>query len=275
MEEVKNVQSRRKNVENPGTLKVRSQYKYDSKGRITGYSMRATQDFNVYANKAAKAAGKQTMGAWLDGLSQADFAKDLEEWFYPKDLADGGFFWEHGNSENRPNFLAFMYNYKDFMPEEVQQKLEDELISTPQVQAQLNGKVDSERVLRYYALQAYNHVDDFLAALPQHKGEFNLFRSTQSNLVNPTKYQLQLHEEKMAEERKNLMFMYQKHPEMANIVLGNYDRLAAERYKLLKGSMKASKVTNEALAGAMHRQSLDYQIGDMQTETGQRENWRF
>lgn len=275
IEEEKNINSRRKDVQNPGTLKTRSQYQYDAKGRISGYSMRSTQDFNVYASRAAKDSGKRTIKQWLDELPQDKFAEDLQEWFYPKDLADGGFFWEHGNSENRPNFLAFMYNYKDFMPKEVQEKLEDELISTPQVQAHLNGKVPSDRILRYYALQTYNHVDDFLGALPQHKGEFNLFRSTQSNLVNPTKYQLELHEEKIAEERKNLMYMYQKQPDVLKSVLSTYDRMAAERYKLIKASAKAAKVTDEAVANALRRQTLDHEIGELKTETGHFVPWRF
>jgi hypothetical protein len=274
--EVQSVDKRRRDIEDPGTTKVRSEYEYGPKGQITGYSLRMGQEYKAYATKAAKAAGFSNMKEWLSDLSQDDFAKDLEEWFYPKDLADGGFYFEHGSDENRPNFLAFMYNYKDFMPKPVADKLEDELISTPTVQKILNGKVDSDRALRYYALQMYNHVDDFLeTAQKTHKGEFNIFRSTQSNLLNPTKYQLELHEERIAEERKNLQYMYQKQPELLKVVLGTYDKLAAERYKLLRSSKSFKNVTDTALANSMKRQSLNYRIGDMMTQTGDRDYWRF
>lgn len=256
--------------------KVRSQYEYGPRGEVTGYSMSAAKDFKIYAQKAAKAEGFGNLKDWFRDLSDADFKKDLEDWFYPHDLKEGGFFFEHeGNSDpgKNPNFLAFMYNYKDHMPKEMAEELKTRLTDQAKVALKLSGKVDEERLVRYYALQMWNHVDDFLGALPQHKGEFNLFRSTQSDLLNPTKYQKELIEEKMAEERKNFQFMYRKHPDVLGHTLEVYDKLAAERYKAMM--TETSSVRDPDIKRAEKRQELNRKIGEMQTEGDLFEPWRF
>lgn len=278
VEEVKNVASRRQDVKAPtGTLKQRSQYYYDKAGKVVGYSLGFARDYKVYATKAAKAEGFGNLKDWMSDLSDEDFVKDLHDWFYPKDLKDGGFVFEHSGRDRgaAPNFLAFMYNYKDQMPKELETELRERLLDQMKVQKHFDSKIPEERQLRYYAIQMHNHVDDFLSALPQHKGEFNLFRSTQSDLLHPTKYQLELHEERMTEDRKNLQYMYQKQPEVLKSVLASYDKLAAERYKLLKASMKAKGISEEATANALRRQDINYKTGEMMTGTGNFENWRF
>lgn len=292
-QEVQEIAKKRKDVidptevhkSDPTATKSRAQYSYDDKGRVTGYSLRVSQDFNVYARKAAKAEGFGNLKEWFADLSDGDFIKDLQEWFYPKDLSEGGFFFEHeGRSPEQsaknsyadvknPNFLAFMYNYVDHMPPEMQQELKTRLTDQAKVSLKLGANVDEERLIRYYALQMWNHVDDFLAALPQHKGEFNLFRSTQSDLLNPTKYQMQLLEEKMAEERKNLTYIYRKQPEVLQSILAQYDGLAAERYRIMK--QKTSAVKDIDVARALRRQDINLKMGEMQTEGGKFDWWRF
>lgn len=281
LEEVLNAQKRRKDVVNPtkelgeaaGHQKVRSSYEYDAKGKVTGYSMSIGKDYKVYAQKASKQAGFEDIGKWVKDLSNEDFIADLQEWFYPKDLADAGFYFEHeakDGTANNPNFLAFMYNYKDHMPTELASELRERLQDTIKVEKLFNPKIDIEQQLRYYALQMHSHVDDFLTTTAGvHKNEFNIFRSTLSDLLNPTKYQLELHTEKIAQERKNLQYMYQAHPVELKTTLAAYDKLAAERYMLLKQRYKSA--TKVALAGAERRQALDSQIADMQIG----EKWRF
>lgn len=285
--EVKEVAKKRTDVVNPvpvpgeaaGHMKYRSQYEHSPSGRVTGYSMSAARDFKVYASKAAKAAGFGNLKEWFSDLSDGDFIKDLEDWFYPKDLKEGGFFFEHESSDpgKNPNFLAFMYNYVDHMPPEMQQELRTRLTDQAKVALHLSGKVDEERLIRYYALSMWNHVDDFLGALPQHKGEFNLYRSTQSDLLNPTKYQKMLLEEKVAEERKNLQSMYRKKPEILKAVMGQYEALAGERYKTLGSGAKnkIGSVSEQDVQRQSHRQELNTRIGDMQLEDKQFEPWRF
>lgn len=277
VQEVKNVAARRKDIEAAGTLKQRSQYYYDKSGKVVGYSLRLGKEYKVYAQRAAKQEGFGNLRDWFKDLSNEDFVKDLHDWFYPQDLKDGGFFFEHSGRDTgaAPNFLAFMYNYKDHMPKELESELRERLLDQMKVQKYFNPKIPEERQLRYYAIQMHNHVDDFLQALPQHKGEFNLFRSTQSNLLNPTKYQLELHEERIAEERKNLQYMYQKQPEVLKSVLATYDALSAERFKLLKASAKTKMLSEETLANAMRRQDINYETGEQGSATGQFEPWRF
>lgn len=276
VKEVKKIASKRVDVENPTIpTKYRSQYEYDKHGRVTGYSLSAAKDYKVYATRAAKESGFGNLKDWFQDLSDEDFVKDLEDWFYPKDLKDGGFFFEHESSDpgKNPNFLAFMYNYVDHMPPELGAELKQRLTDQAKVAMKLGSNVDEDRLTRYYALQMWNHVDDFLGALKHHKGEFNLFRSTQSDLLNPTKYQKQLIEEKMAEERKNFEYMYRKHPDALGSVLAVYDKLAAERYKLMM--KKTSKVTDEDVARALKRQDINLELGEMQSKTGDFEHWRF
>jgi hypothetical protein len=282
-QEVKAANAKRKDVVNPikveneaaDHVKVRSEYEYDEKGKVTGYSMRMAKEYKVYAAKAAKAQGFGNLKEWFRDLSNEDFMKDLEEWFYPKDLADGGFYFEHeGRSgESNPNFLAFMYNYADHMPPEMKAELEQRLTDEPKVSQHINGKVEQERVLRYYALQMWNHVDDFLGALPQLKDKTNVWRSSFSDMLNPTKYQRQLLTEKMVEESRNITQMYRRKPDVLKAIEKQYNRLAVARYRL--AIQKTAKVSADDVERASHIQELNREIGHDLTATGDREMWRF
>jgi len=260
--------------EHPAFTKVRSSYKYDEKGNVTGYSLSHSRDWKVYATKQAKAKGFEDIGEWLKDLSTEDFVKDLEDWFYPKQLAEHGLFFEHEAGKQSPNFLAFMYNYKDMMPEEVSEALDYHLQEMDKVEKFLSPSIPYDKQLRYFAVMMHNHVDDFLGAWERfHKKERNIYRSTLSDLLNPTKYQFQLLQERQFTERKNLTSMYSRKPEVQKRVLAIYDKLAEEKLSIL--AKKRGTVTDRAIEGAEKIKSINKEMGSLLTVTGERVPWEF
>jgi hypothetical protein len=77
----------------------------------------------------------------------------------------------------------------------------------------------------------YNHVDNFLASGHWPK-ESNIFRSTQANMWQPTKWQRQLLNERTVQEAKNLKDMFGGNKKVARAALSTHKLLSDERLKL-------------------------------------------
>jgi hypothetical protein len=212
------------------------EFKGESKSEITSRS-RVPKDAQASHNLrwtqyVEKARGNQTTAQFYDGMAPEDFEKDLEEYFYPKDLRDAGIYFEREHTiegKQNPNFLAFMYNYKDQMPKEVAAKLSTELEDSLKFEKHFKGYRITEDQKWHFALQMYNHVDMFLgSAAFLVRGEKNVFRSAQSDLLNPTKYQHQLLGEMHDQNMKLLSKMFP----------GSKEKTAARTaYKILAGEL--------------------------------------
>jgi len=233
------------------TIKVRTSG--SGKNRMVAIS----PDWNVYAGKAAKAAGfGSDMKKWLDQLPHEEFAKDLYDFFYPESLKQAGldtFESEHVKnmgSEN-PNFLAFMYNFRDRMPPMFRNKLREELIDSDKVTNYLDhGRLDEPQLQRY-ALGMKAHVDELLTnekfKNPNIKGETgNAYRTTYETMDEPTEYQLQLHDETIDAERGLIQEMFSGRPEELQQALTTYNLLASERVDAFIGGNQKLRVQKNA-----------------------------
>src|SRR6185312_4531502 len=151
-------------VKNAPALKVRSERTTNKFGEpAVRYSV--NPDYKVALKnymKDAKEKG-QTLSQFFEDMSDEDFANDLSTHFYPQALKDSKVFFEKQNTKEgsqNPNFLGFMYNYIDQMPEEFGKELEERLINSMKVQKYMNGRRATEPQLMYFARAMYNHVDN-------------------------------------------------------------------------------------------------------------------
>jgi hypothetical protein len=267
-------------------MKVRTAY---TKDRLGQPSVRydVSQDWNVYmanAKSTAKASGKSLV-EFFKGMDERAFSEDVAQHFYPETLREAGV-WFEGigkydknrkliakavkqpfSGQSNPNFLAFMYNYKDKMPEEFAEALKEHLIDTAKVQKFMSGRRLTEPQLMYYAKAMYNHVDNFLGSgrWPQ---ESNIFRSTQDDMWHSTEWQQKLLQEKYLQERKNLKDMFSTDPSAKRAALIAHKTLHELR---LKEYAKGPK----DMSSQEHISDIDSLIADLQTQTGDYERWEF
>lgn len=175
--------------------RVESRYEYDKSGKVTGYSMGISFNWRVANNNAATAlGGKNTPSFWQkyvdelvgktdDDVSAAKaLAEDLKKYFNP--LKDYGLQFEKANTQggDYTNFLAFMYSYRDKLPDAVSHKLEDVLMNSPKMSELLGSRPTVEKIEEFgQAIQ--NHVDIFTRSDWYKKfGQSNIFRSTQPGI---------------------------------------------------------------------------------------------
>jgi hypothetical protein len=157
-----------------------------------------------------------------------------------------------------------MYNYKDQMPKEFQQTLEERLIDSAKSQKNLKTKNLTEPQLMYYAKSMWNHVDNFLAS-GRWPGESNIFRSSNENIWNSTKWQRQLLVERTLQEQKNLKEMFSGDPKGLKLSLLTHGKLARARMaEFDQASIKRNSQDNI--------KTLSYQIDEMQQGL---EGWNF
>lgn len=175
--------------------RVESRYEYDKSGKVTGYQMGISFNWRVAKNNAAEAlGGKNTSRFWQkyvqelvgntdDDVSAAKaLAEDLKKYFNP--LKDYGLQFEKANTAggDYTNFLAFMYSYKDKLPDAVSHKLEEVLMNSPKMSELLGSRPTIEKIEEFgQAIQ--NHVDIFTRSDWYKKfGQSNVFRSSQPGI---------------------------------------------------------------------------------------------
>lgn len=231
------------------TLKTRT----SNKG---GRSVSISTDWNVYAAKKAKAEGLGT-AEWLKGLSEHDFQQDLHDFFYPESLKKAGislFETEHvaGKGSENPNFLAFMYNFRDRMPPIFRKRLEDDFASASRVQ-DWQGKTRNfgDDDLQRYAHGVLAQMDELLQTekfkVPNIKGEVgNFYRSAFDSPDAITTEQAQLHKETIIQERKLITDMFSGKPAEREQALTAYNILAGDRAKAFTGGQHAERLGKQS-----------------------------
>lgn len=206
----------------PGTLKTRSEYERDPKGRVTGYSLRVDYNWEVQAQAMAKAKGwtkreRADNEFWENFVSPIgnnddtedvqEFVEDLKDYFQPLSAAKLKF--EKGNLEDHTNYLGFMYAYKDKLPDPVANKLTEILIGSPKMQNILRTSQVTESQLDHFSAAIHNHVDNFMnSKWYRDKGERNIFRSTQPRMGKKTQWQRDLLDDRIKNEIKTINKTY-------------------------------------------------------------------
>lgn len=252
-------------LKTPSKAVTTSPYKRIPADRQASHNLR----YMNYVEAAAKNKG-QNLTDFYNGMEPEDFEKDLEEYFYPKDLKDAGIYFEKEHTregKQNPNFLAFMYNYKDQMPKEMAAKLRYELEDSLKFEKNFKGYRITDDQLWHYALQMYNHVDTFLGSTSFiKKGERNIFRSTQSDLLNPTVYQEQLLGEMHSQNLKLLSEMFQRPKEKT---------AARTAYKILAGTLNDSFAKKPSLLSAQAYRTQAEKISTFLQEQGQKPSAKY
>ena len=215
--------------------------------------------WEVYAKKQAKAAGFGfDVKKWLDNLPHDEFVKDLHDFFYPKSLTEAGLDdFESGHVANvgseNPNFLAFMYNFKDRMPQVFRDRLRNEFLDTDKVQRWLSGRALDEPQLERYAQGMRAHIDELLttekfkAENANVRGDYgNTYRSTYESPDSPTEYQLQLHVETIEKERELIQEMFKGRPQEARQALTTYNILASARAGAFGEGKQATRIQKQS-----------------------------
>ena len=256
----------------------------------TGAASRGRQDYGLPAGASASHNTKYIqylkgkvpslksgeLRDFYEGMEPKDFSSDLLDHFYPKDLKDAGVYFETEHEaqlgKNNPNFLAFMYNFKDQMPKELGEELDRRLEDTLKFEKHFKGYRVTDDQKWHYALQMYNHVDMFVGSTSFLKdNERNVFRSTQSDLLNPTKYQHELLQEFHHENVKLLRDMFPKPGPRKQALIA---------YKILGDQLTDIFKQKPTLASALRfRESKDFLDAHMVSE-GDRAGeslipWRF
>lgn len=167
------------------------------------------------------------------------FAHDLWEHFGPKELKDEGIYFEKDYStevgKDNPNVLAFMLNYRDYMPKALGDMIEERLIDSAKVQKSMNTKKPTEDQIWAYALGVYNHVSEFVGSTAYLRGtkgkgpERNIFRSSEPLNGAPTKWQLMQLNEVEAEDKKTLKAIFGRDKSGLQSALETYKGFAAKR----------------------------------------------
>lgn len=212
-------------------------------------------------------------------MEPKDFAKDLEDHFYPQDLKNAGVYFESEKTRegwNNPNFFGFMLNYKDQMPKELGQELARRIEDSPKFEQSFkkynSNKKPTEDQIWHFALQMYNHVDDFLSATSHvRKGQTNVFRTSYSDLLNPTVYQKQLLKERSDEEVKNIRTMFRgsskAKKQALSSALNAHALLSTERAQLYSG--------RQTIKSTERIRDISDEISGKEVESGTFIPWRF
>ena len=265
----KAVDAAKRRKDKPG-VEVRSERSINKKGEPSvRYSVNPDYKIQLEKHKQdAKESGK-TLAEFYQDMDDEDFGKDITDHFYPAALKQAQVFFEHQNTREgvqNPNFLGFMYNYKDQMPKEIGQELENRLIDTMKVQKYMSGKKPTTPQLMYFSKAMYNHVDNFLGS-GSWPGEYNIFRSTQEDLWHSTAWQQELLVEKMRQEEKNIKEMFPdlgpKRQALSTLRILQQQRLG-EYFKGPKDMKSQSRIAD-----------IDTKIADHQTQTGMFERIPF
>lgn len=180
----------------PPTKKVDSRYSYDKAGKVTGYQMGISFNWNVAKDTMALAkGGKNTPGFWRDYVdtltgktddwdsATKDFAEDLKYYFNP--TKEYGLQFEKGNAEggDYTNFLAYMYGFRNKLPLPVARKLEEFLLNSPKM-SKLLGSRPTEEKLEEFSQAIHNHIDIFTRSKwYQEYGQRHVFRSSQPGIT--------------------------------------------------------------------------------------------
>lgn len=253
-----------------------------SKSNVYGLKEGASAKVNTEHIAYLKAQGVESAAErhkWYADLDSEDFEKELEQYFYPKDLKDAGIYFEHEGPSGKdpwkagdklnPNFLAFMYNYKDQMPKETATHLEQELQDALKYKGPFKGFRATDNQMWHFALQMYNHVDQFVGSTSFLKdNERNIFRSTAPDLLNPTKYQKELLDEVHVENIKNIKDMFPS---------GKDRKAAMTAYKMFKGDLDAIFTEKPSLKQAQKFQSKYKEMSQdlINRSAGALIPWRF
>jgi len=255
----------------PPSVTQRTRYATDKYGQPS-VSFNTTHSWIVYAKQAVKESGNKWNSAgikkWLDEIEPSDFARDLHEHFFPKALKDAEIYFEHETEKSLgkqdPNFLAFMYNYRDQMPREFAEKLSSELEDSMKFEKGFNPKVDVEEQKDFYAKGMWNHVADFLHS-PSHleEGETNIYRTTYQNLQTPTVWQHKLHTEVVAQEKKMIEEMFKGKPQEYESAMAAYNAASSGRSTAFKMGLQDI------------RKEKTIEIDEILTRTGVRERMDF
>jgi hypothetical protein len=174
--------------------RVESRYEY-TKGKITGYQMGISFDWNVAKENMAKAkGGKNTPGFWRDYVdtlvghtddwdaATRDFAHDLREYFNPTKEYGLQFEKSGAGGGDYTNFLAYMYGFRSKLPRPVANQLEKFLMNSPKM-GDLLGSRPTEEKLAEFSQAIHNHIDLFTRSeWYQEKGQRNVFRSSQPGI---------------------------------------------------------------------------------------------
>ena len=175
--------------------RVESRYDYDKTGRVTGYQMGISFNWNVAADAAARAkGGKNSAKFWQeyvadiagkndDDVSVAHaLADDLRTYFNP--LKDYGLTFEKANTQggDYTNFLAYMHSYRSKLPKAVANKLEEVLMNSPKMSKLLGSRPTTAKIDEFgQAIQ--NHVDIFTRSKwYKQYGKRNVFSSSQPGI---------------------------------------------------------------------------------------------
>jgi len=194
----------------------------------------------VYAKNAVKKASKnwtpEDIRQWVKDLSEDDFAADLQAFFLPKVLTEGDLWFEkNGVADDRDytNLYAFAYNYKDSMPTEMAAELERRFQDAPKMNrffSETRSPREQMGMARRIALTMWNHVDNLLSSGRWPK-ESNIFRSTATDWVEPTKWMQELFEERDRQDRDVIDKMFSKDTPESKAAHGALTALADDRVK--------------------------------------------
>lgn len=178
-------------------------------------------DWRVYAENSVRASGRKWDSAgireWLNDLSEDDFAADLQAYFIPQFDPETKMHFERGTVSggyDYTNLYGFAWNFRDSMPAEYADRLSEEYVNSPKMnrfyeERGAKGIRQREEVARKNSLAMWNHVDNFLGS-GRFPKESNVFRSTQSDMENPTKWMDQLFDEREKKEAAVIDRMYKK-----------------------------------------------------------------
>jgi hypothetical protein len=206
----------------PPAQRTESRYEYSKGGKITGYQMGISFNWNVAKDNLAKAKeGKNTDKFWRDyvetltgktddpdSAAQA-FAEDLRDYFNP--TKDYGLQFEGGRAgqgtKDYTNFLAYMYGFRSKLPKPVAAKLEDVLMNSPKMSALLGSRPTVEK-LEEFSQAIHNHIDYFTRSKwYQDYGQRNVFRSSQPGIKGEDSLSKWQRDKKLVESahKKDLM----------------------------------------------------------------------
>lgn len=232
-----------------------------------GVSYSVNPAWMVYAKNAVKQSGKKWNSAdikdWLKDLDVSDFATDLYTFFMPQFLRDAGMHFEPGSTtggKDHSNLFAFMYNFREHMPKEYAERLDEELGDSPKFtrfydEIKNNPSMpDAQKksaqmdLNREHALIAWNHMDNLLGS-GRFPKEYNYFRSTDTDMNNPTVWMRNLFEERVQKEVDVINKMYAKNTpanQNAKNILKVFFQQRREAYNA--GKQADVKLTNEAIS---------------------------
>jgi hypothetical protein len=235
---------------NSAAMTLKSRTKSWSKGGQSGVSFSLSPEWNVYAKNALKKSGKTWTAAelksWINDLGDDEFAADIHAYFIPRFMKDHQIHFESGHVQggnDHTNLYAFAWNYKNQMPREYAERLEEEYLNSPKMKGFLEqhtkGATPAQRknadqiLMRRISLAMWNHTDNFLGS-GRFPKELNIFRSTQSDLMNPTEWQADLFKERHDAEVAIVKKMYDPKKDEGRASLDALQILFSERVKAFK-----------------------------------------